>query len=269
MSSRAGGAAPPCQRRLTGADSPLAPRLSQPELEQQTHGLRNPRIAGDPATEGTRIDPQPLSGLHLVQGQLAQDAAELLRQHGHSGGHNVPAAIQQGKLSQVAAPPALSPGANCPTFSARWPVVRWRPLGNRCARRSSCSRSSTTSCASWAPARCRGTTRFVRLQQRGAECGSLWPLSVRAPTRFALGLGSPASHAHVPRSVRSCSRLPPWSRAQCSPCCGRCGGRCGWSSGWLTPCGRSGRESPSDSKRTPGLGRSTGAWFPHAAGAVS
>jgi hypothetical protein len=183
---------------------------------------------------------------------LAQGVAELLRRHGHSGGPKVPAAVHQGKLPQASPEPALSPRANCPTFSARGPVGRWKCPGSRCARRSACSRSSTTSCASWAPAPCRATTRCVRWPRRGAECGSLWPHSGPAPMRFAHGLGFVAGFGSVGRWGESLSGLLVWPSAPLGSWCGRCGGRCGRSCGWFTWYAGSGRSLPSERRRERG-----------------
>ena len=240
MRARTPDAAHSHQQPSTLADSPTAPPFSEPELQQEAHGFRNPRIAGDPATQGAGIDPQALGGLHLVQVQPSKDLAELLRRHGHSIAPNLPATVSQGKLPQVASVPALSVGAICPTFSSRWPVIRWKRHGDTFGEPSACSRSLRTNCASWAPARCRVTTTFARSRWRGAGCGSPWPRSGRPPMRFAPGLGAWAWLGNVRRRVASCPDLLPWSRAPFRSSCGRSGGPREWSCDWSIRYARSG-----------------------------
>jgi hypothetical protein len=204
--------------------------LLEPSAEQDRNGLRDAPLSGNPIPHGPGRDPEPGGGSHLGQAELPEDGAQLLGGHGHG---------------------AIKIGTTCPSLASRhvvptlpgWPVVRSQPRSGASGERSGCLRNSRTSCASWAPARCRVTSSFGRSSPHGAGCGSPWRRSGRAPTVSAGGPGSLASHGNVHRSVRSCSRLPPLSRAPSSFCYCRFGGACGRSCVWLTRCGRSGSSS--------------------------
>ena len=207
--------------------SAAAPPVTEPQLDQKPHGLRNPRIAGDPATQRPGIDPQALGGVHLAHAQLAESTTEPLRRHSHSSGDKVLASATQGKLPHATAQPSLSRRANCPTFPSWWLVVRSQRHRDVSAGPSRYSKSSTTSSASWVPAHCRVTTRFVRSQPRAGACGTPWLRSSLAPTAQDSGF-----YANLPRSLG----------APCSSCCAQLGGACGRSCDWLTRYERSGRD---------------------------
>lgn len=76
---------------------PARPR-SQPHLQKQRDGFRNPRIASHPPTHGAFIDPHALGGLNLVQAQLSKGVSELLWRHAHGFNRKVPANVWQGKI---------------------------------------------------------------------------------------------------------------------------------------------------------------------------
>jgi hypothetical protein len=246
MSSRNREAARPGQPASSAVDSPAASSFSQPELQNEAHGFRNPRIPGNPATQGAGIDPKSLGRLHLVQAQASKDETELLRRHGHSVARKLLAPPGQGKLPQLASVFALSRGAICPTFSSRWPVVRSKRRGDRSREPSGCLRSSRTNCASWLPALCLVTTRFGRSWRHGAGCGSPWPRSGRPPMRFAPGLGSSARVGSARRCVWYRLILLPWPCVPLRYWFGRSGAPYGLLCGWSMRCERSGRDSAAE-----------------------
>lgn len=207
----------------------LTPFL-EPSAEENRHGLRDPPLPGDPIPHRPGRHAQAGGGAHLGEPEPLEGGAQLLGGHGHR-------ALKIGTTC-----PCLASRHIVPTFPA-WPIVRSQRRRDASAERSACSKSSRISCVSWAPARCRVTTRFGRSWPRGAGCGSPLPPSDRARIGLASGLGTLARCGNVGRGGGSCSSLPPCSRALSSCCSCRPGGPCGRSCDWRTRCGRSGRNS--------------------------
>ena len=201
----------------------------EPSTEENRHGLRDPPLAGDPIPHRPGRDAQAGRRADLGEPESLEDGAQLCGGHGHG-------ALKIGTTS-----PCLASRHIVPTLPA-WPIVRSQRRRDASAERSGCSKSSRTSCVSWAPARCRVTTRFGRSWPRNAGCGSPWPRWGRPPMRFAPGLVAWARLGNERRRVASCSDLLPWSRVPLRSSCGRSGGPCECSCDWSIRCGRSGRK---------------------------
>ena len=225
------------RRRFSG--SAAARACPQPRVQEEGNGLRNPRVAGRPATHRPFVHAQAPGSLHLAQAQAAEDIAELLRRHGHNAVGKVPVARSQGKLPQPTWGSALSNRAICPRLPTRCLVISQTRRHGTSAGRSDYWRSSKTTCAT-RPRACWGsTTGWVWLWLHVAGCDLRPPLSRRSSVldigSFDNSCPSAASSSERSSGLASARRSwCDWYRAPSEASCG-CSSRCERSSyEWLT-----------------------------------
>ncbi len=218
------------RRRCSG--SAAARACPQPRVQEEGNGLRNPRVAGQPATHRPFVHAQAPGSLHLAQAQAAEGIAELLRRHGHNAVGKVPVARSQGKLPQPPAGSALSNRAICPRLPVRCLIISQIRRDGTSAGRSDYWRSSRTTCGSPTRASWRATITLVWSWRHGTDCGLL-----RQPFGpSALGMAFYRSLCSSVGSRLEGSSWPPsalrswcvWSRDPCEA-----------SSGWCSRCERS------------------------------
>ena len=203
--------------RRPSSGSPAARACPHPRVQEEGNGLRNPRVAGYPATHRPFVHTQALGSLHLAQAQAAEGIAELLRRHGHNALGKVPVARSQGKWPQPTWGCVLSNRAICPRLSTRCLVISQTRQRGTSAGRSGSWRSSRVSCAIPRRASWGATITSVWLWPHAVGCGSLRRRFER-PSVLGTGcfdsscssegwsLKGWSSSASAPRSWRDCAR---------------------------------------------------------------
>jgi len=213
--------------------SPAARACPQPRVQEEGNGLRNPRVAGHPATHRPVVHAQAPGSLRLAQAKAAEGIAELLRRHGHSLVRKVWAPRSRGKLPQPPSAHALSPRAICPRFGLRCPVIPQTRRRDTFSEPSGCWRSLRTTCGSPPRASWRATITLGWSWRHAAGCGLPRPSLSRGQraVRFA-------SFGRVCPSGGLFSAAPSGLPAGLWSYCGRPGGACEPSCDWYLFCER-------------------------------
>jgi hypothetical protein len=227
------------RRRVSG--SAAARACPQPRVQEEANGLRNPRVAGHPATHRPFVHTQAPGRLHLAQAQAAEDIAELLRRHGHNAVGNVPVARLQGKLPQPTWGRALSNRAICPRLLARCLLISQTRQHGTSAGRSDYWRSWKMTCAPRPRASWGATSAWGWLWRHGAGYDSQRPRSGRRSVRRV------ASFEDSCPSAGSSSGWLSWRASARRACSDSCRGSCVASCAWSSRCERS--SSPPDGTR--------------------